>query len=182
MQAFFQWSKWFELYILATHKGESLDYRVFVSAVIGVGLTELLQSGCHGFVDTLPVMKRVLPGEAIQVSNLHKARTGKSFEAHDVKANVAALCTVMEKAKVSTADLKKDTSTLQSVIDRSVHLCHRLSRLVTFKEVIAAKGGTLSMAMKIAGSGLSFNGVFGVLKAKGKYSVVALFPEEAAKV
>ena len=62
---------------------------------------------------------------------------------------------------------------------RTNHLRHRQSRLATFKDVIAAKAVTVSMATKMAGSGLVFSNVREVFKAEGRDGVVALFSEKA---
>ena len=83
-------------FLLVFHNGRALDSRVILSELKRASLDDQFQDICAGFVDTLPLLRQVLPGKkSYALESLYQEQLQRGFSAHNAMADVQALCQLL---------------------------------------------------------------------------------------
>lgn len=173
--------------ILLAHNCRSFDMRVLVAALQRADMMETAKRKISGFVDTLPLLKELLPAQpTYSLGALYKAISGQIMaNAHDAKGDVHALCQIMT-GRVGRIDIKhesllKHSTTLGSAIHRVQNITAKLKRERVLKAELCTKGVvTKYMAEKIAGSGLEYQHLRLAFMRNKDRGLSALLGEKAA--
>ena len=78
--------------VLAAHNGRVFDSRILVKALFKENLSDAFQSVVMGFLDTLPLFKKLLPGrQSYKQESLVKDCLNKSYDVHNSLEDVKSL-------------------------------------------------------------------------------------------
>ena len=142
--------------ILVAHNCHQFDLSVFLNAVLVANLEESFDKVVAGFTDTLPLLRKALPGKAsYALPALFADVVGGQFSAHDAAADTEALMKVSKAAKLDLLD-PDGTATLSSGLERTRHKAEKSPRRKTLQKLVDDKVITVGMADKIAASGLAY--------------------------
>ena len=142
---------------MLAHNAKALDVRILLCSSQAVGQAARLEN-CVAFVDTLPLLKSILPGKpSYSLPKLYLDVVGSEFEAHNSSADVTALEKVLCIAGPVSEDIfLRHSFIVSSALAHYRYLEERVERLQLLKAKLVPKVITLSMATKIAGSGLRY--------------------------
>lgn len=172
-------AKSYSNFIFVGHNCKIFDIRVLYNALEKTDMMEeFLWSGVHGFVDTLPLFKEIVPNQvSYSESNLHEQVFGEQYTANDFLEDVVSLHRLFQRADTSLDTLIKYLFSVQSSISmfRFKHTAQCL--LQTLYPLIEQEVLTKCMATKIANSGLGFQDLKLAKKRDGKQGIHILLSE-----
>ena len=163
--------------ILVAHNCFNFDMRVTINQFLLCEQLPSLSDVVAGFADTLPAFRQSLPGrKSYSQPSLVADLLDMTYEAHDAKSDVRALQNLVE-GKLSISGLLKYSASMES----AVHVNHKLSesheRSAELKRRIPKNSLSLSMADKIAKSGLTYTDLQLVYQRKGRDGLRLLLQE-----
>lgn len=166
------WIKEFNSPVLVSHNAKSLDFVVFMNCV---SKTCLNFDHIIGFLDSLPLLKDLIPGKKsyFQSSLVHDA--GLSYNAHDVLNDAVALDSLLKFHSVSESTMMKCSSPL-SYVDNALQ--NRKSKIVninSLSHLVSSKILSKCIAEKIAAYGLSYQHLKLSFERYGYDGIEALF-------
>ena len=142
--------------ILVAHNCHQFDLSVFLNAVLEANLDESFDKVVVGFADTLPLLRKALPGKAsYALPALFADVVGGKFSAHDAAADTEALLQVTKAAKLDLLD-PDGTANLSSSLARTKYRAEKSRRRKTLQRLVDDKVVTVGMADKIAAAGLAY--------------------------
>ena len=140
--------------ILVAHNCHQFDLSVFLNAVLEANLDESFDKVVVGFADTLPLLRKALPGKAsYALLALFADVVGGKFSAHDAAAGTEALLQVTAKLDLLDPD---GTANLSSSLARTKYRAEKSRRRKTLQRLVDNKVVTVGMADKIAAAGLAY--------------------------
>ncbi len=160
LSAFLNWLKLVPNPILFAHNGKAFDSRVLWNSVERCNMGGLYLSHVTGWVDTLPLLKEMLPGSrSYSLSHLVDDLFGRQskYDAHNALADVKALRKLIEFVAPGNELVVKHSFTLQSVADAVETRKLKHDKLLSLEPLYMS--GTLSkyMAEKMASSGIDYD-------------------------
>ncbi|XP_062595114.1 protein PML-like [Saccostrea cucullata] len=102
LSKFLDWLKFYKKVILITHSGKNSDFPVFMTALASVDHVSELCDVVIGFVDSLPLLKKIFPGESsYKQENLVRSLLAATYDAHNALEDVRSLCWLMKHEKIT---------------------------------------------------------------------------------
>lgn len=132
-----------------------------------------------GYVDTLPLMKTLLPHETSHSqSNIYRRVIGKEYNAHNSLADVHALAEILRTLDIGH-ELLSRYSMNSSWADKYFQFLEEKKKNIESLQALV-QGGILSKNMvdKAAGSGLRYEHMMVVFRRDGDEGIYSLFSEE----
>ena len=91
--------------VLYAHNAKRFDARFVVRAMESLQLIPDFQGKCFGFVDTLPLIKKLYPGrKSYKQGNLVKDLIDIEYDAHDALADVRALQALIDACRITDTE------------------------------------------------------------------------------
>lgn len=149
---FVEWLKQFQNPLLVCHNGKAFDSIILMKACLNTGNISL---PIKGFVDSLCVVREVLPGrKTYKLETLVKDSLEMCYDAHSAVEDVKALQSLFVHYKLSCDILLKHSFSVEYVI-QSIHYKSRTNECLSSLHPLS---NSLSnyMLKKIALSGLSY--------------------------
>lgn len=162
--------------ILTGHNVKAFDSRLLMKLLIANKATVDFESKCIAFADTLHLFKEIFPerkgdGKNYKQESLISDLTGTTYEAHDAKADVTALCNLLEHINIKNEKIIQHSFPCAEVM-RSLQT---LNRARTFS---TSSGITKTMVTKMAASGLELNHLKYAYKRGGRDGVHSVLSEK----
>lgn len=132
-----------------------------------------------GFVDTLPLLKKLLPDlESYKQANVYKHVCGEDFDAHNAVGDVAALSDILLKLKPDNKDLLTHSFSTESVITQQHFDQETRKNQKTFDQLVTGKYMTNFIAHRMAESGLMFDNSKSAYRVHGVEGIQNLLTEK----
>ena len=155
--------------ILAAHNGKVFDSRILIRALLAANLLSELQDVVIGFVDTLPMLKQLLPGrKSYKQEELVKDCLHKNYDAHNGLEDVKSLRALLLQLKPPNSVFSSHSFKVEFVCHSLQHHGRMTTNLPTFNALVSNKVLSNSMARRIAGSGLNLRQI-SLIYARGGY-------------
>lgn len=125
------------------------DARILAHNIKEANLENRLHQVVEGFVDTLPMAKKVWPGKAsYKLSSIYSEMVGGQFEAHNALADVNAMEALLSKLIPHVPDITPFYFSTSYSLQWQEFLLARQAKLATLKSLVTDK--VLSNAMATA--------------------------------
>ena len=147
-----------EKVVLLAHNAKCFDSKRIIYALKKYNLLSSFQESVLGFIDTLALFKKVLPGrETYSQECLVADLLGVFYVSHDSLEDVKALQRLVSCKKVEENQLIESSFSTESAVQSTEYCVKKMVNLRTLQPLIASKVVSKGMADKIAGSGLSLH-------------------------
>ena len=155
--------------ILVAHNGKVFDSRILVKAIIAKNMLSELQSVLTGFIDTLPMLKKLLPDRnSYKQEELVKGCLNKTYDAHNGLEDVKSLRDLLVHLKPQNAVLASHSFHVEYVCESIQHHARMTTNFPSFKDLVSKKVLSKAMPQKIADSGLNLQQIR-LIHARGGY-------------
>ena len=155
--------------ILIAHNGKVFDSRILVKAIIANNMLSELQSVLTGFIDTLPMVKTLLPDRSsYKQEELVRGCLNKTYDAHNGLEDVKSLRDLLLHLKPQKSVLSLHSFHVDFVCASLQHHARMTTNFPSFKDMVSKKVLSKAMAQKIAGSGLNLQQLR-LIHARGGY-------------
>ena len=155
--------------ILVAHNGKVFDSRILVKAIIANNMLGELQSVLTGFIDTLPMLKKLLPDRSsYKQEELVRGCLNKTYDAHNGLEDVKSLRDLLLHLKPQNSVLCSNSFCVEFVCESLQHHARMTTNFPSFKDMVSKKVLSKAMAQKIAGSGLNLQQIR-LIHARGGY-------------
>ena len=143
------------------------ESRILVKAIIANNMLSELQSVLTGFIDTLPMLKKLLSDRcSYKQEELVRGSLNKTYDAHNSLEDVKSLRDLLLHLKPQNAVLALHSFLY---VCESIQHNHRMTtNFSSFKDLVSKKVLSKAMAKNIAGSGLSLQQMR-LIHARGGY-------------
>ena len=165
--------------ILVGHNCKTFDGPRLLRKVLACGLVELFKECVEGFVDTLPMFRKVYKGSYRCFSQEYLASKllGIEYKAHNACEDAKTLAKLVNAAAVSSQTLAENSfdvaAVLQMVAQQNAKSENEQSLNVFIEKRVLSK----SMVARIAKSGLSYNHLFLAFKRNKNTGLKTLLGE-----
>lgn len=113
---FLDWLKFYKKVILIAHNGENFDFPVFMTALASVNRASEFCDIVIGFVDSLPLLKKIFPGQSsYKQENLVSNLLAATYGAHNALEDVRSLGWLIKHEKVTDKHLQDFTFSPEAV-------------------------------------------------------------------
>ena len=148
-----------EKVVLFAHNAKCFDSKRIIYALKKYDLLSSFQECVLGFIDTLALFKKVLPGrETYSQECLVADLLGVFYVTHDSLEDVKALQRLLVSCrKVEENQLIESSFSTESAVQSTEYCVKKMVNLRTLQPLIASKAVSKGMAEKIAGSGLTLH-------------------------
>ncbi|ELU14671.1 hypothetical protein CAPTEDRAFT_186863 [Capitella teleta] len=144
--------------IMVAHNGKRFDFPVLMTALMSANLTTQFNDRIAGFVDSLTVLKKVLPKrQSYSQPAIYRDLLNADYNAHDAAADVHALSEVLSAAEVGKQVLEAYSFSPSDVVMKNRHEDTKLHNLPSLRGLITAGVCGVKVAETIAGSGLNLH-------------------------
>lgn len=168
LNRFIHWLKRFPKSLLVAHNAQ-FDSRMLIKNCLKYKLMAFgLKKAIVGFVDTVPVVKEVLPRRACyQLEAVVKDLLGKRFKAHDAREDTNALLLLIGHESINRQLLLKHSYSVDLAEKSYLALEEKKRNMKSLQELVDASALSKGMAEKAAESGLTKADLTSVAKSKG---------------
>ena len=112
--------------VLVAHNGKKYDFIVLYRVAALTRLLPQFQSSVYGFLDTLPLCRKLVPGHGRHsLKKLYADLVGGNFEAHDARNDCIALEEVLAKLRTPLSALQRFSFSWETV--QNLTLTERLT-------------------------------------------------------
>ena len=144
--------------VLVGHNFERFDMPRIIRHLENANLLPAFGSVCAGIVDTLPLLKAILPDQSsYKQESLVTAVLNETYNAHDALGDVVSLQRLCEHINISEADMKQHSSSLNTQIAKFEHSRKAEKCANSLQELVDKKVISRAMSTRIASSGLSLD-------------------------
>ena len=169
--------------LLVGHNIRSYDCPILLNALMSCGKLSTFQRNVFGFVDTLKLFKLHHKGlPSYSQTNLVSHFLKDTYSAHDAREDVIALRNLVEQTCIwegACIQEKRESSFTVDTVLQSLEFSQRISaNLPSLQPLIVSQKLTVSMARKIAGSGLNFAHLSSAYQRNGRDGIRAVFIEK----
>ena len=147
-----------EKVVLLAHNAERFDSKRIIYALKKYDLLSSFQECVLGFIDTLALFKKVLPGRvSYSQESLVADLLGVFYVSHDSLEDVKALQRLVSCRGFDKNQLIESSFSTESAVQSTEYCVKKMVNLRTLQPLIASEVVSKGMAEKIAGSGLTLH-------------------------
>lgn len=127
--------------ILVAHNGKVFDSRILVKAIIANNMLSELQSVLTGFIDTLPMLKKLLPDRSsYKQEELVRGCLNKTYDAHNGLEDVKdSLRDLLLHLKPQNSVLASHSFHVEFVCESIQHHARMTTNFPSFKDLVSKK-------------------------------------------
>ncbi|XP_061185226.1 uncharacterized protein LOC133193285, partial [Saccostrea echinata] len=152
---FLDWLKFYKKVILIAHNGKNFDFPVFITALASVDRVSELCDVVIGFVDGLPLLKKIFPVQSsYKQENLVRNLLAATYDAHNALEDVRSLGWLMKHEKVTDKYFKDFSFSPEAVKNQLAFNREKTKNIGSLNPLIAAGVMKMTTAENVAGSGL----------------------------
>ena len=161
---------------LVAHNAAVCDAPLLSQAVVAVAATDRFSACVHGFLDSLPLFKKVYPDrKKYSQEVLCQELMGNTYTAHNAADDCCALKSLMEFVLTEhDVTLSEFSMSVASVVAANAWNAARKDKLGSYSHARSAKALSSGMASRCAGSGLRLQDLLDAYAAGGNTGVRSL--------
>ena len=143
------------VYLIA-HNGRKFDFPVLISALISLGYVMKFLGCVAGFIDSINVFKKSLPGQSsYKQEDLAKTFLSTSYDAHNAVADVKILGQLISYTKLSSQELALHSFSPSAVHNQLLFNKEKKINVTSLHQLVGSGVMKMATAENIAGSGLN---------------------------
>ncbi|XP_052783036.1 DNA polymerase III subunit epsilon-like [Mya arenaria] len=102
-----EWLEQFPNVSLVAHYGRGFDFRVVKSAIESIGMKDRLYKCVCTLVDSLPIFRKMYPGQSHKLADLVLSLLGTKYNEHDASDDVEALSKLLSHVDLYRKEILK---------------------------------------------------------------------------
>ncbi|ELU00841.1 hypothetical protein CAPTEDRAFT_105458 [Capitella teleta] len=182
MEEFFRWVDGLKPAVMLAHNGRTFDFRILINALQSIDQLDEFCEHVTTFADTLPLFKKKVPGRrSYKLPILVEDILGSDYAAHDAMEDIVALSQLMTTLGITPNDIQGQSFTPHDVVQRMNYLSVRNQNLPSLSPLIEEGVCSMSLAEKLAGSGLQMQDLLGIYRQQGIEGLMATITAENAR-
>lgn len=177
-EALHQFIKWLESksnVFLIAHNGRRFDFPVLLSVLKTVDFLDSFFYCTLGLIDTLPVFKKVFPGESHKQEDLVVRHLHTTYSAHNAIEDVTFLRKLLMFTKLSKQEIIKFSFSPKAMYNSLMFNREKAKNIRSLDILISSGICKLATAENIAGSGLNFNHLQRIYSREGEDGLLNTF-------
>lgn len=164
--------------VLVGHNANTFDSKHLWRVIENNGVGESFPNWA-GFIDTLPLFRKLYPNETShKQESIFALIIGGVYNAHNALGDVKALIEMLNKLNIAAADYSDFSFTRDYVIKRNEYNTQKKANLQTLQPLIQNRIISENMAQKIAASGLTFSHIKLAFQRAGQDGIKDLLSEK----
>ena len=176
LHRFCTWLKKNQNSVLIAHNGRKFDFPILVNELLSTGIYDNFSEVCKGFVDSLALFRKLLPGrKSYKQEELVREILNSSYGAHDAVEDASMLGKLVKHLEIDSKKMLDHSFGVNSVYNNMQFNREKTKNLPSLSVLVYSQVCKAPTADNIAGSGLQLRHLELIYKRDGEDGLTNTF-------